>query len=293
LKTYILDVPFNDVTYVSLEREGELVFEITGENQKYNLIAPLEWTLDYTETQDVINGLVRSQASQVIAEGEDKFAEYGFDKPFAILKAKASGGQERTVYFTNFSLVTDTIYGFMDGRVLEFSGDSVFYIWQTTRNLMDDLVYLEQKMRDVNTLTAEYNGYVTEMDITPNAEINTNLDLVWKYKKTEDENFTEIPITTIDNQSLMNKFYIALLSPNVDTVEIDGVPSGESFLKITLKRNIEPYEVTIEYIQRDETTFYVMKNGEYAGVTARYSDFETADKLIPVWQTLFDNALLS
>jgi hypothetical protein len=91
----------------------------------------------------------------------------------------------------------------------------------------------------------------------------------------------------------MNKFYVTVLSPFVDTVELDAEPSDESFLKITLNRNIEPYEVTIEYIWRDETTFYVMKNGEYAGVTARYSDFETADKLIPVWQTLFDNGLLS
>jgi hypothetical protein len=169
INTYILDVAFNDVTYFYLEREGETIFELQGENQKYSLTAPLEWTLNYTEVQDIINGLVRSQATQVIAEGEDKFEEYGFDEPFAVVKAKAIDGQEKTVYFTTLNLISETIYGFMDNRVLEFSDDSVFFIWESTRALMDDPVYLEQKMRDVNKMTVEYDGYVNEMDIAPNA----------------------------------------------------------------------------------------------------------------------------
>ncbi|MDR0918265.1 MAG: hypothetical protein LBM93_03305, partial [Oscillospiraceae bacterium] len=62
--------------------------------------------------------------------------------------------------------------------------------------------------------------------------------------------------------------------------------------KFTLNRRTDPSTAEIEYITRDDTTFYVMRDGEYTGLYARYNEFEKEERLFPAWKTLKEHGLL-
>ncbi|GHU52954.1 hypothetical protein FACS1894132_03860 [Clostridia bacterium] len=287
---YIMDTDLKQIDYLHLERDGKTIFEMKANDTFFDFIAPIRWKLDFTEASNVLNAAIRSQALQIVAEGDNVFSEYGFDKPFAIFTIKSKDGKERTVTFINYNPVTLNIYGYYDNMVLEFYTGDVDYLWEDTLELLDTVVYEETYMKDVDTLTFEYDGVDAILDITPNAVNNANLDLSWKYKNINDGEYTEIPILTSEQRDVMYKLYIALLSVEFSTIDpdvpIDFVGFRDSYLKISLKRNNAPYNVDIEYIRKDDTNFYVIIDGKYSGVTARLKEFEQTDRLIPVWNSM-------
>jgi hypothetical protein len=84
--------------------------------------------------------------------------------------------------------------------------------------------------------------------------------------------------TDSDNAELTKAFrqvYKGALALWVNDIDPKAKPSGSVEIKFVFTNKTQKETVTIEYIKKDETRYYIMKNGKYTGLV---SDIRNVDK---------------
>jgi len=64
------------------------------------------------------------------------------------------------------------------------------------------------------------------------------------------------------------QFYQALIGISIDEIDVDGDPSGGK-ADITIDYTLKDGKMKVEFIPKDENFYYVVRNGEYAGVLVK------------------------
>ena len=77
--------------------------------------------------------------------------------------------------------------------------------------------------------------------------------------------------------SKLRNFYSTIIGITASEIEPDATPSGEAEISIVYHLNTEPGKVTVEFIPRDERTYYAVKNGKYTGIVVRKDAFDAED----------------
>jgi hypothetical protein len=92
---------------------------------------------------------------------------------------------------------------------------------------------------------------------------------------------------TEDGKQPFRQFYQALIGVSLDEVEVEGKPEKEA--EITINYTLKSGSMKVEYISKDETYYYVVRNGEYAGILVRKNKGEFGIKgMKEAYNTMMD-----
>ena len=149
--------------------------------------------------------------------------------------------------------------------------DSYFQVGdQQITNLDEELLeYLDKyiyyiKVTDVKSVTGQYGGNEFEFKIKTQDSISSEDAEVYI-------NGRSAKIFNSSGRCYAGVFYEALACNQIGEIDPDATPSGDPFLTLKFVNN-DLVATTLDFIQRDSSSYYCMINGEYSGFVVYESE---------------------
>lgn len=284
----LFDFASDEITTLAMERKGSNVFASVkeeGSNFNWTMTEPIKGSVNASALSPMLETLAKTNIVEFIEDKPTDLAQYGLKDPaYAFdFTTRESGsyrlmlGDERTKDFE--------IYAMLDGGDEVFTIDSSDFTFldKPLKEIVDVFAYIVS-ISEVQKISLTMDGRTTNMvlDVYEDADGNSDADKDKFYvdgvdASGRDEN---------DDQPF-RKFYQALIGISVDSVEISGKPVNDA--EITIEYTLKDGSMKVEYVPKDENFYYVVKNGQYAGVTVKKSkkDFGVAG-MREAYKTMMD-----
>lgn len=266
--TTLFDVAVEDITELSLERNGELAFDTVKDGNEWKMTHPLQTKADLAKVGKIIDAICGLTVKSYIDDNSD-LASFGLDGPEYILSFTAKEMNHQILF--GDELDGKEIYAKLGNRqdVFKLDVETVNFLDTPVKEVVDCFVALPN-INDVSKVVAEIDGYkdISEIEADEDSDV---------------EKFTfNGKDATVENEkgdSLFKKYYQGLLQSGImDDLDITGQPEGNAEIVITYyKENGE--EIKIEFISRDEFYYYIVKNGKYTGLVVNKKTFDEDDGL--------------
>ncbi|MDD7184516.1 MAG: DUF4340 domain-containing protein [Oscillospiraceae bacterium] len=257
LKTkYLTGYSDSEITGFELIRNGESIYKTSLDSDniwhfdgEYSYLQ-----LDSTKISSMISVLTRLKAEKFIESNLTDYSKYGFDKPYAQMKISGTDGKTHSLLFSKYGDDPNYIYILIEesGQVSTYYTSDVYYIENTVNDVAVTQIY-STYMSTVNTLDINYKG----------EEIHFELDSENSKYKVNGEDISDYGEEVLTNLYTM---YNALSNIGFSGIEKDAKVSGEP--EITVEYHLDDdINTVMEFIPKDETSYYLKINGEYTGFT--------------------------
>ncbi|MDR3120742.1 MAG: DUF4340 domain-containing protein [Clostridiales bacterium] len=270
---------------VSMKRAGEELFSAWRKAQ-------YTWELDYPVTAPfnaqsaslIFESVKELAASSYIALGADEaeIAEYGLDKPkYELTFEPADGGAPTTLLFGREQNARTTIYAMLGGTtdIFTLALTGFGYLDKPMKEFVDSFAYIVN-INQVNHITASFDGLTVNCDITTDPDDSDNDRFI-----VDGDDVSKLQ--NDKDKSYFRAFYQALIGIVIYDLEPAGAPAGQADITFVYEQKEEPYTMTVEFIPKDEWLYYVVRNGEYAGITVEKRLFDKPDEgLRPTYAAL-------
>lgn len=269
---YVLDSPRSEVTKFGFEKDGQVVIMAKREEERdWNLTEPVEVDGNIANITNAIDAYIRTSIHDYVGEDEKDLAIYGLDKPLYTVETELSGeksikllmGKEKGM---NFETYVNETYAMFEGNneVFLIDIEPLNFLQESLIHFANDYVY-EEEMKYMEGAYAEIGD----------KQINLEIKRLSEDDKETLKYYVDGKEVAEDGDWNFRELYRTLMAVSVIEIDFDVEPPEEQaeFL-ITFYLNKEPKEVTIEFIPRDETTYYAMKDGQYTGLIAEDLSFE-------------------
>ena len=295
-----------DLQRISMERDSEPVFTaIRRDDLTWDLTAPVSRAMYadvYAQISTVFTGLtaIKCEAADVT-----DLAEYGLDVPRYQLRVEVSGDankldqtQAQTLLLGAEKDKGSSIYAMLDGAhtVFSISLSGLPFLDKPLKEMLDPFIYIVN-IADVNTLSAVFDGQIVHCDIktVDKSQAQTQVQAQGQTQPEgqvleQDEFIVDgLSLSSLDNpnaDSLFRKFYQGIIGITLYAVEPDAEPSGDSEVTFTYQLKTDPYDITVEFVPKDERLYYALINHQYTGVVVEKRRLDEDGGLRQTWQAL-------
>lgn len=267
-----------------LEAESKKIFnEKTGEVKtlEWTITNPVTWKGNNTNLNNLVKQALELKATKYIAiDKEQDLAKYGLDKAQYKLSLINEKSENKTLLVGSSS--NKETYASFEGSklVFTFANNSLTNIGSKQMDFFDNFVALVN-IENVGELTLRTpDQEYTSKIYYPNTE-ETDAAKAKGFKKPE-------PVYTLNGRyafvkndkddNLFSRYYQTLIGIFVNNIDLEAnaenVLNKESVFSINYKmRQDNMGDINLEFKERDDRTFYIVKNGEYTGLYCLKADF--------------------
>ncbi|MDQ2086700.1 DUF4340 domain-containing protein [Herbivorax sp. ANBcel31] len=270
---YVINCRRADVIEFGLERDGKTVFMAEREGERdWNIVDPFEVSGNIVDISDAMDSFIRTHAIEYVEEDASDLSTYGLDNPRYAVEAKTNEGQSFKLLIgdekgMNFETYIKEIYALLEGSNEVFLIDigPLNFLEKSLIDFVNRFVYVE----DMRYMEGAY----VEID---DEEINLKIERITDDEGRERLNYyvNEKEVYE-DGHWNFRELYRTLMAVGVKEIDIEAEPPEEQpEALMTFYLNKDPEEVTIEFIPRDDTSYYALRNGEYTGLIAEQESFD-------------------
>ncbi len=253
-----------DLTALAMDRKGVNIFasEKGAESSaNWSMVKPIKGSMNSSALTPMMEALVNSTVSEFIEDNSADLAQYGLDVPRYAFDFTAAGKTYK-LKLGEEKVKGSQIYAQLDGSNEVFTMDISAYTFldKPLKEIVDVFAYIVN-IDQVLQIDLTMDGKTTHMTLDVYKDADGKTD-------TDKDKFTVNGIDASgkdekDNQPF-RKFYQALIGISLDEIEVEGTPANEA--EITIDYKLKTGSMKVEYISKDENYYYVMRNGEYAGI---------------------------
>lgn len=242
----ILTIDAQSISTISLSVQDTLDFRLVGkESSKWSLTEPLEISARGDAVDELLNDILDLRIKDFITANTDGLGRYGLEKPSYTLEIGDNKKQTQKIYFGKIDDESQVAYIRIDDQdevctlSLEVFDPRRFNV----ANFLNEAP-LSIAIGDVNKVTIIENDRVIEFDREANNEEDV---FTFSGKEINQEDFTALYVNIM-----------ALTAEGYDPSNKGGKP----VLTVILHRRDNNEKVKVEFVQRDDLTYYMILNGE-------------------------------
>ena len=265
------DLSSDNVTGFAMERKGQSVFTSKkAGNTEWNLTSPIQGDVNTTSVMPMLDAVVLSTVVNYTEDKPADLSKYGLDKPSYAFEVDTGTAKTRLLLGSE-SKTAGEIYAKFENtnEVFTLSTEVYNFLDKPLKEIVEVFAYLVN-ISDVNTMTVEIDGKTIKSDI------QTDKD---------DKDKDKFVVNGIDVSALKDendgqyfrKFYSAVIGVTLSEIETGVKPSGTPEITFTYNLKTAPGTMKVEFIPKDARSYYVLRNGEYTGITVDKQKFDEAD----------------
>jgi len=276
----LYEVEEQDVTALSMEKDGEKFFEVkrTGE-ASWQMLYPIDGKASGATLSEILAGLTGLTAADFVDLNPDSYGQYGLDRPRYLYEFTTSDGKNIKVLFGREDNTGKFIYAKLgdEPEVFTVNVTSVPFLDKRLMEVADRFVYITN-IQEVDKITVDMDGYHLDIEIDTDPE---DRDKDRFYVNGKDATFKDER-----EQQPFRKYYQALIGLVIDEIAPNETPQGEPEIVLNYTRNTDPYTMKVEFIPRDDKYYHVVRNGKYAGVLVRKTQFDKQEGVRDTYEKL-------
>lgn len=261
-----------DINELSLERNGSMVFaaEKTGEFE-WTLNTPIQGSANVGAIDLMVNSVSSIVVSDFIEDNATDLGQYGLENPRYVLSFATSSEKEKLMLGKEIENGSKFYARLSDSNdVFTISSAGFNYIDKPLKEIIEVFVYIVN-ISDVDRIVVEMDGY------TDVSTIKTDPEDKDKDKFTFNGKDASMPAPS--GKQPFRNYYQSLIGVTLSDIDLDGKPTGEAEIRFTYHLNKEPGKMVVEFVPRDERTYYALRNGEYTGIVVDKKKFDRTDGL--------------
>lgn len=266
----LFDYENEDLTKLSMDRRGENVFAAekaagsTGSTTGWVMTRPIKGNMNITTLANMIDVIVNSTIKEFIEEEAADPAQYGLDSPSYVFEISTADETCR-LKMGDEKVKGSQIYAQLEGNDEVFVLDISDYTFldKPLKEIMEVFAYIVS-IDEVEKIDLTMDGKTTHMTLDVYKDAEGKMD-------SDKDKFTVNGIDASgkneDDKQPFREFYQALIGISLDEIDINGNPVEEA--EITIDYTLKSGTMKVEFVPKDETYYYVVRNGEYAGILLR------------------------
>jgi hypothetical protein len=263
---------FDGMTYdkidsVAMSRKGSSLFsaKLEEDGVGWKMTAPIEGSVNETAISPMLEALSSTNIVEFVEEAPSDLSVYGLDKPSYEFEFSAEGRQYK-LSLGDEKVKGSEIYAMLDGsnEVVTISMAPYNFLDKPLKEIIKIFAYIVN-IDQVKSIDLTMNGKTDhmELDVYKDEEGNTDYEKDKFY-------FNGIDATAEDEEGKQpfRKLYQALIGIGLDEIDTEGKPEGPAEI-IFDYRLVDGTRMKVEFISKDENFYYVVRNGEYAGILVK------------------------
>ncbi len=258
---YMLNDTETEIVEVSLERDGEMVFDMVMENNYWEMAAPLpDAQVISADVNSLLTSLTRLMFDSYVGVAGDscKLSDYGLSKPYCTLTVKNTRGEKTVIDFEkpdpNNGVSHVLLRGTNEIAAME-TGHLNFLSIEISEFIEPRILYFP--MEELKSLAASVDdiSFLMEMD-----------------SETGVQKFNGTDISTLEENaaSTFSLLYESVAYLEFDTIdmeaEVDTTAEPAAVFRYT---KADGTETQLSLIAIDDTSYYAVIDGVYTHMTVR------------------------
>lgn len=267
-KKALFGITSDIITMLSMDRKSQNLFASARDaDNNWSMTRPIKGSMNSTALSPMLEALANTTVTEFIEEKPTDLSKYGLDNPSYAFDFNTTTAGAFKLLLGDEKTKGSEIYAKLDGKDEVFSIDSSAF------------TFLDKPLREIIEVFAYIVNIdqVSKIDLTMDGQIISMTIDVYKDKDgktdTDKDKFTvngkDASGKNADDKQPFREFYQSLIGIGLDEIDVAGTPSGtpEVSVKYTLKSS--PGTMQVDFISRDANYYYVVKNGEYAGILVK------------------------
>jgi hypothetical protein len=207
-------------------------------------------------------------ATNIVNFVEDKpkdLSQYGLDKPAYVFDFNTTTAGAFKLELGDEKVKGSEMYAKLAGSDEVFTIDPSKYTFldKPLKEIVNVFAYIVN-IDQVKTIDLTMDGKTTHMTVEAYKDGNGKTD-------PDKDKFTVDGVDATgkdkdDNQPFRN-FYQALIGVTLDDIDLNGKPAGPA--DVTIDYTLKTGNMKVEYISKDANYYYVVRNGQYAGILVK------------------------
>ncbi len=266
----------DDINVLSMDRAGSNVFTAKKESDgNWSLSYPIKYNADLSDIAPMLDAVSAFSVMNFVKDNPTDLEQYGLKNPKYAL-GFATNDQVYKIFLGNEKVKDKEIYAMMDGgnEVFTLEESSLTFIDKPLEEIIEVFAYIVN-INDVSRVVVNMDGEVDTSAIKTDEENKDNDEFTFNDKKADD--------------SLFRKYYQGLIGVTINKVVPDANPVGTPEITFTYTLKKAPGTMKVEFIPKDEYDYYVVKNGEYAGITVSKKSFDKEEGVRVTRKNLIDD----
>ncbi len=255
-----LDIDYSKVEKIVLDRKSDdypftIIPEKTDSGYGFSIVDPV--VVDSGDNLNLLlTGIKDLEIASFVDLDDEKKQEVGLNDPSYHLTFVMKDGSSKEIYLSD--LKDEVFYGY--GSVCDdyfmVSSQQIVNLTYPVKDLIGNYAYTTN-VSTVKKITGSYGDVDFSLDITAEDSISSDDATVYLDGR-------DAKIFSSSGRCYAAVFFESLALLKIGDIEPDAVPQGEPVMTIKYFNKDFTNDV-LTFIQRDESSYYVMKNDEYTG----------------------------
>ncbi len=252
---------------VAMSRKGESLFSAVVEEDgaSWTMNTPIKASVNESAVYPMLDALSSTSVYEFVEENPKDLSKYGLDKPSYEFEFSVEGKNYK------LTMGEEIVKGYAIYAMLDGSNEVVAVN-------MEPYNFVDKPLKEVLRIFAYIVNIdqVKKIDLTMDGKTdNMVLDV---YKDADGKSdyvkdkfyFNGIDATASDDEGSQpfRKLYQAMIGIGLDEIDIEGQPSVQPDIVIDYTL-VDGSTMKVEFISKDENFYYVVRNGEYAGILVK------------------------
>ena len=282
LALFALEEP--DISRIKMTRAGAPLFDARNDGEyQWELESPVIAPFNSTAQGQIIEAVKEVSASEYAEIGAKDLTPYGLDKPrYTLTFERSDGGEPVELIFGDEKATRSTVYAMLGGTADVFVLNITNFSWldKPMKEFVDAFAYIVN-INDVAHIQADFDGRTVMIDI--DSDVSNDVEDVFIVDGVDVSN-----LNNEKDRSIFRLFYQALIGITIYDIEPDSKPAKDGVeISFLYELEVEPHEMLVEFVPKDERLYYVFRNGVYAGITVEKRLFDKAEEgLRPMYGTM-------
>ncbi|MBO7424390.1 MAG: DUF4340 domain-containing protein [Clostridiales bacterium] len=255
-----LGIDYSKVEKIILDRKTDdypftIIPEETDSGYGFNIVEPV--VVDSGDNLNLLlTGIKDLEISSFVELDDEKKKEVGLDDPSYHLSFVMKDGSSKDIYLSDMK--DDVFYGYgsVSDNYFMISSQQIENLTYPTKDLIGNYVY-STNVGTVKKIIGQYEDLEFTFDITATDSISSDDAQVFLDGR-------DAKIFSSSGRCYAAIFFESMALLKIGDIEPDAVPQGSPVLTIKYFNKDFTNDV-LTFIQRDESSYYVMKNDEYTG----------------------------
>lgn len=247
----------------------------------WKMTAPLNISADTDGFPGMLKQILAITATSFVETAPKDLSKYGLDKPDYEITLKGKDKSVRCILGGNPG--TDQMYGYSD------STDAVFII-STAEMTSIDMPFVEMvdpfihmvSIWELSGIDIKIDGETIHCDVKDDQDDKTKSDFK--------VNGVDANVVNKTDDSYFRTFYQSLISIYIKGLDLTAAPAYSPAITIDYTATDSKLNMKIGFVKRDDTTYYVFKNGVYQKFYVSRNDFYSENRgdegLLPAYRIL-------
>jgi hypothetical protein len=265
----LFDFVYDDINTLAMNRGGQNVFRSVKEKDDFSswtMTEPIKGSMNSAALSPMLEALSGTTVDEFVEDKPSDLAQYGLDEPAYEFEFGTATAGTYKLLMGDEKEKGSTIYAKLD------NSDEVFTVSISSYN-----AFLDKPLKEIVSVFAYIVNIdqVKKIDLTMDGKTtNMVLDVYKDAEGNSDADKDKFYVNGIDasgkdenDDQPFRKFYQALIGIGLDEIDVESKPEGNA--EITVNYTLKDGSMKVEFIPKDENYYYVVRNGEYAGILVK------------------------